>query len=273
MPPSEIRKEAREALKGKWGKSICILLAYFVLAFILGLVQGFFSTNKYIYLLIELAVLVLSMPLSFGLIISFMKLKRGESVKAFGFLKDGFSRFVKSWGIAWHIFLKMILPIICLFLVAVLISVLVIFNAATDTNLWVTILGVLLYIVTLVYIVSRSLLYAIAYEISYDNPELSSKACVLKSEALMKGNRGSYFLLQLYFVCLVIVVYLAFITLSVLISSSIIGVLISTISMILIVLGIVFYITPYMQVAVVCFYERIAKPEVKTIEEEVKIEE
>ena len=55
-------------------------------------------------------------------------------------------------------------------------------------------------IVSLIYVISRSLLYILAYNIGYDNPELSSKDCVLKSEALMKGNRGNYFLLSLTFI-------------------------------------------------------------------------
>ena len=35
-----------------------------------------------------------------------MKLKRDEEVKAFGFLKDGFSRFSKSWGITLQTLLR-----------------------------------------------------------------------------------------------------------------------------------------------------------------------
>lgn len=99
MSISEIRKEAREALKGNWGKGVCILLAYMLFTFALGFVEGLFEESGFLFLLIEIAVIVISMPLSFGLLISFMKLKRGEDVKAFGFLTDGFSRFSRSWGI------------------------------------------------------------------------------------------------------------------------------------------------------------------------------
>ena len=119
-------------------------------------------------------------------------------------------------------------------------------NGNASVSIGLAILAVVLYIATLVYVVSRSLLYAIAYNIGYDNPELSSKACVLKSEALMKGNRGSYFLLELSFIGWAI---LACFTLG-------IGFL---------------WLLPYMQVAAVCFYERLAKPEVKKVEE-VEIE-
>lgn len=246
MPPSEIRKEAREALKGKWGKCVCILLAYMIFTFILGLVEGIFVTSKF-YLLIELLVLLISMPLSFGLLISFMKLTRGENVKLFGFLSDGFSRFGKSWGIFFQTLLRMILPIICIVLVAFLLGFSIAFGAASG-NYILTIFIVAIYIATIIYAVSRGFLYVLAYYIGYDNPEFSSKACVLKSEALMRGNRGSYFLLELSFIGWAILACLS--------------------------LGIgILWLVPYMQVAVVCFYERVAKPETKAIEEEVKIEE
>jgi len=247
MPPSEIRKEAREALRGNWGKAVCIILAYLLFVFALGFVEGFFEESGFIFLLIEIAVLVISMPLSFGLVISFLKLKRGEDIKSFGFLKEGFSRFSQSWGIWFHTFIRMLLPIACVILVAILLVFLNIANVLSGTNILLNILSIALYIATLVYVVSRALLYAVAYYIGYDNPELSSKACVLKSEALMKGNRGSYFLLELSFIGWAI---LAVFTLG-------IGYL---------------WLLPYMQIALICFYDRLAKPEVKKVDEEVKIE-
>lgn len=251
MPPSEIRKEAREALRGKWGKAVCIILAYTAFAFIIGLIEGLVREGTALYTIIDLAYLVISIPLSFGLIISFMKLKRDEEVSCFDFFKDGFSRFGKSWGICFQTFIRLLLPIICLVLIIILMAVLIGINAingSASVSIGLAILAVVLYIATLIYAVSRSFLYVIAYNISYDNPELSSKACVLKSEALMKGNRGNYFLLDLSFIGWAI---LACLTLG-------IGML---------------WLLPYIQVAAVCFYERVAKPEVKKVEEEVKIEE
>ena len=251
MPPSEIRKEAREALRGKWGKAVCIILVYTAFAFIIGLIEGLVGEGTALYTIIDLAYLVISIPLSFGLIISFMKLKRDEEVSCFDFFKDGFSRFGKSWGICFQTFIRLLLPIICLVLIIILMAVLIGINAingSASVSIGLAILAVVLYIATLIYAVSRSFLYVIAYNISYDNPELSSKACVLKSEALMKGNRGNYFLLDLSFIGWAI---LACLTLG-------IGML---------------WLLPYIQVAAVCFYERVAKPEVKKVEEEVKIEE
>lgn len=245
MPPSEIRKEARESLRGNWGKAVGIVLAYMLISFIVGFVEGLAGEGTILYSIIDLAYAIISVPLSFGLIISFIKLKRGEEVKAFGFLKDGFSRFGKSWGIGWHTFVRLLLPIVCLVLTIILMTVLILLGSE---SIIITILGIALYIATLIYIVSRSFLYVLAYYIGYDKPELSSKECVKKSENLMTGNRGNYFLLQLSFIGWAILAVL----------SLCIGLL---------------WLTPYIAIAEVCFYDRIVKPEVKKIDEEVKIEE
>ena len=250
MPASEIRKEAREALTGKWGKAVCIILAYFVFTFALGFIQGLFQKGSVIYMLIELAVAVIAIPLSFGLIISFMKLKRGEEVSAFDFFKDGFSRFGRAWGIWFYTFVKLLLPIICLVFIIILMGTLVTVGITSNNsslNVILLILSIAVYIAGLIYIVSRAFLYALAYNIGFDNPDLSSKACVLKSEALMRGNRGSLFLLELSFIGWAILAAITF--------------------------GIGYlWLMPYMQVALICFYEKIAKTEVKK-EETEKVEE
>ena len=246
MPASEIRKNARESLTGKWGKGVCITLAYLLISFIIGFIQGLFKEGSITYLIIELAYLVISIPISFGLIISFMKLKRNEEVSAFDFLKDGFSKFSKAWGIGFHTFLKLLLPIICLILVVVIMASLILVSNSRairgNSNFNGSILAlvsVVLYIVSIVYIVSRALLYALAYNIGYDNPELSSKECVLKSEKLMNGNRGNLFLLELSFIGWAILSSLS--------------------------LGIGFlWLFPYMQVALVCFYDKIINKDTST---------
>ena len=239
MPASEIRKDAREALKGKWGMAVCITIIFLVISFLIGLIQGLFGEESIIYPIIEIAYLVISMPISFGLVISFMKLKRNEKVSYLDFLKDGFSRFNRTWGIWFYTFVKLLLPIVCLILIIILMTFLLsasIITGGAGLNIGLVIAAVALYIASIVYIVSRALLYALAYNIAYDNPELSSKACVLKSEALMTGNRGNLLLLELSFIGWLL---LAVLTLG-------IGML---------------WLFPYMQVALVCFYDKIAKPE------------
>ena len=245
MPPSEIRKNAREALAGKWGKAVCIILVYMAFSFVIGFIEGLVREDTLLYSIIDLAFAIISIPLSFGLIISFMKLSRGEDVSVLDFFKEGFARFGKSWGIALHTLLRMLLPIACIILVALLLVFSIGFGVASG-NYILTAVIVALYIATIIYSVSIGLLYSLSYYIGYDNPELSSKECVVQSAKLMKGNRGNLFLLELSFIGWAI---LAVFTLG-------IGML---------------WLMPYMQVALVCFYEKVIGK--NTVEDSVKTEE
>ena len=258
MPPSEIRKEAREALKGKWGKAVCTTLIFLAFSFIFEFAQKFLEYDFVIYNILDLIFLVVSIPLSFGLTIVFMQLKRNENVGVFSFIKEGFSRLGKAFGIWLHTLLKLLLPIIGLILA--LMIFLVLNTALTQLNSTLTLLVVALLITTTIYIACRALLYVLAYNISYDNPELSSKECVNKSEELMKGHRGNYFLLMLYFVALTLVVVIALTIVLFIVIAPLFNIhllVAALLSRMLIIPISMIYITTYMQVATVCFYERV----------------
>ena len=71
------------------------------------------------------------------------------------------------------------------------------------------------------------------FGLQYDNPNLSSKEVVEESEKLMTGNRGKYFVLQLSFIGWAILACLTF--------------------------GIGFlWLTPYITISTICFYEALA---------------
>ena len=105
MISSSLRASAREALKGKWGKAALLTLCYglimFVVSFVLNLIP----------VIGQLAQFVISLPLSFGLLVSFVKLKRDEDVNYTDFLNIGFSNFGKVWGVFGNMILKMIIPV------------------------------------------------------------------------------------------------------------------------------------------------------------------
>lgn len=245
MVLSDIRKSAREALSGKWGKAILILLAYFLFTFALGFVSGLVEDIALLSLIVEIATVVVSIPVSFGLIASFIKLKRGEEVKAFDFITYGFTNFSKGWKVAGNMLLKMWLPILLYVLATIAFSFITAFgitaSAMSDSaSLMVIamIVGIALFIAAFVYLFITSLSYSLSYFIAYDNEAMSGKEVVEKSKEMMKGNRGKYVLLQLSFIGWVI---LSIFTLY-------IGML---------------WLTPYMQVAMVCFYEALKDKKVE----------
>ena len=198
----------------------------------------YYSSTRYIN---ELIVFLVELPLTFGLIVSFIRLKRNEDVKAFDFLSNFSGNFKRAISITWNIFLKMWLPIVMYIIAMILLSVSaftsfasVLSTASIGTiSIVLMIVGVVLLIFASIYGVIKGLLYSLAYYIAYDNPELSSKEVVEKSSELMNGNRGNIFVLQLSFIGWAI---LAAFTLG-------IGFL---------------WLAPYVQVANVCFYEEIA---------------
>ncbi len=210
MNSSDFRSIARSKLAGKWGKAVCISLAYLLIAFVISLVERFFEETSF-ESIISLAFAIIEVPISFGLMIAFVKLFRDETVEAFDFLALGFQHFSRAWTIALNTFLKMILPVILLIISIILLSV-SIFQASTSsvfssstaaTSSGTSILGffaIVLMIVSSIWTIIRSYSFAMSQLIAIDNPNMSSKDAVLKSQEIMTGNKGKLFVLQLSFI-------------------------------------------------------------------------
>ena len=112
MVSSDFRKEARLKLTGKWGKAVCIVLAYLLVSFAIGFVQGLLPETGIIAFIASVAAYVIEIPLSFGVVYAFFKLFYDEEVKAFSFWTLGFDNFKKSWGIAFRTLLKLIMMVL-----------------------------------------------------------------------------------------------------------------------------------------------------------------
>ena len=116
MVSSQLRADAREALKGKWGKAALITLIYAIITFAISFVL------KFIPVVGPIADFVIALPISYGLLVSFMKLKRGEEVSYTDFLTIGFSNFGKVWTVFGNMVLKMIIPIVLIIIFMILIA-------------------------------------------------------------------------------------------------------------------------------------------------------
>ena len=237
MAPSELRKQAREALKNNWGKAILLTLAYFFFVIILDAFGKIFFKSPSLSLSYSIIKLVIQVPIAFGLSISFLNLKRQKTTTAFSFVTEGFSRFGKCWNVYLWVLVKMLLPICCFIMAIVLLAVLL----SLKLKIWlVIIIGILAYLACIVYAVSRGLLYSLVYYITCDEPELTGKEVVVKSEQLMKGNRGNLLLLELSFIGWF---FLGLLTLGI---------------------GLI-WVAPYLQVTVACFYDELVKNNSKEV--------
>lgn len=262
MTSSEIKSKARESLTNKWGKAALITFCYFVIEFLINfMISGSERSFPLLSSLLSIGETVISVPLAYGIMMSFMKLKRSENVEAFDFFTDGFSNFGRAWGITWGIIKKLLVPIIIiivLYIVLIASSVsLIAFSStlfksysasASITAGFLSIICSIGLIALYVWVAIKSLFYVLVYQVAYDNPNLSSKEVVEESEKLMTGNRGKYFVLQLSFIGWAILACLTF--------------------------GIGFlWLTPYITISTICFYEALAGKSDSPIEvdsEEIK---
>ena len=206
MVSSDFRKEARENLSGKWGKAACITLAYVALTLILNFLDK--NTEGALNLIISIATFIIEVPLSFGLVMSFLRLSKEETVGAFDFFKSGFENFKRSWSIAWHTFLKMLWPIalVIIAIVLLLVGVGTVWTSALKGNatlsgLGVTgIIAVVLVIVASIWMICLSYYYQLANIIAADNSEMTGKEAVEESRKRMEGKRAKLFFLELSFI-------------------------------------------------------------------------
>ena len=222
MVSSQIRAEARNSLTGKWGKAALLTLVFGVISYLISFLLNFLSIFG------AIINLVITPVLAFGFLVSIIKLKRNEEVGYIDFFKNGFNQFGKVWGVIWQTILKMILPVIAIFISIILITI-----GSGESMGFLAILGMILYIVSLVWAIIKGFSYVLDQYILYDNPDMDSKSIVEKSEELMQGHKWAWFWLPITFIGWFFLGALSF--------------------------GIGFlWIMPYLQVALVVFYEDLA---------------
>lgn len=254
MISSDFRKEARLKLTGKWGKAVCIILAYLLVSFAIGFVQGLLPETGIIALIVSIAAYAIEIPLAFGIFYTFFKLFYGEEVTAFSFWTLGFNNFKKAWGIALRTLLKLIVPFILMVVSYFLIiggSIMAMSSALVDSSSavagsgFLVIIGVVLLIVSVIWLTVKSYYYSLSQCVAFDNPDLTATECIEKSKELMTNRRGKFFCLQFSFIGWII---LGILTLG-------IGCL---------------WLIPYMYMATIAFYDNVAHKkdaEIEVIEE------
>lgn len=207
MISSDFRTEARRKLSGKWGKAACITLAYLLVFFVFGIIEGLLFPESAEWFF-SIVLTVIEVPLAFGLIISFMKLYNGEEVKAFDFLTLGFSNFAKSWKISLHILVKLIIPVILLIVSYALIIIgsvgtigISLYSSSVAAGFGtLAIVGFILFIVSMIWTITKSYFYRLSYFIAVDNTNITAKDAVEESEKLMRSKRSKLFWLELSFI-------------------------------------------------------------------------
>ncbi len=168
MTNKEIRAEARESLKGNWLIAIVVVVIVMVVSMVFSIAQKL-TEGTDIYIFVSLAVtlfnLLIQTPLSFGMMVFFLKLIRNES-PSIDSLAEGFRR----WG------------------KVVLLTLLVLIKVLAWTLLLI-VPGIV-----------ASLNYSQSYFILYDNPDMSVSDVIKESIRLMHGKKWKWFVLGLSFI-------------------------------------------------------------------------
>lgn len=230
MTRAELKQQAKDTLRGRWGTAIGMVLVYELLIGAIGMIANF------IPFIGSIALLVVSIPLSFGFIGQLLKFSRKEQAGVLDFFTIGFNNFGKSWSILGHTFLKLvgyiIAYVVCTFAMVGLIVAAISAESIAMLVIGMMIIGILFFVIYIL-LLMKSYLYVLTEYIGNDNSEMSAKEVVEKSAELMKGHRWELFVLELSFIGWAI---LAMLTCG-------IGLL---------------WLEPYMQVTTIKFYENLA---------------
>lgn len=185
---SELKAQAKEALKGKWIFAVAIILITFGISLVLNMVP----------LIGNLASLIIAPAISFIPLQLFLKVTRNEEAR----IEDFFSNFTylgKYWGLFARLLLKFI-PVIVLIIVLVLIPFITIAIGNSAFSIIGTILTIGIYIYTIFLGYKITLEYSQAIYVFTDEPEMGTKYALEKSKELMEGHKIELLILQLSFI-------------------------------------------------------------------------
>lgn len=276
MPKAkEIRAKAREAMAGKWGRFVGMNLLYLVVLMVIGLITaapllgslgglvdlatkamagktvtdamvrsvlGGFVGTSVLSSLLSLAAMLIEVPLAYALIENIMKAKRDNETTATYFLGRIFPSFGRAWKVTLWQIVKLIVPTI-LYTIGIIVAA-VVMGILTSLGDAGAVIGGLLYFVAMVALViwylGKALNLSLSEYVAIDNPEITAKEAVEKSIELMPGYRWKLICLSLSFIGWAILCCFTF--------------------------GIGnLFLTPYMAVADVVFYEEVLKAHGQTV--------
>ena len=247
MVISELKKDAKIKLSGVYFKVILINLVYLI---IVGFLEAFGNiiNNDIISLIYQTIILIISLPFSYGLLSSMLKLSRNENVSITDFITIGLNNMKMVWKVFGRTILKVILPII-LFVITAVISILAFsYYIAYSSNPIIIIVSLILFIVSAVYYVVKLLSYILTYYILYDNKEYSAKEIVEKSENFMHTHKWDYIFLCLSFIGWILLIYLCT-SLIIMFVNEVLGAIVLFISYLALV--------PYISFSMINFYEEL----------------
>lgn len=255
MLASEIRKLAREALAGKWGKAAILSLVYAILTYVIS-----FALNL-VPIVGPIAQAIIEVPLAFGFILTMLKLMKGEEISYVEFFANGFSNFSSSWMVSIWTAIRLIVPIILEIVGAVIMvigfgpsafnssSSYVGYTGTDGVSVGLGIVGCIIMCAASIWLTVKSYSYRLAIVGLAEDTTKNPKDVVDDCAKMMEGNRWRLFCLELSFI-----------------GWSFLAVLSCGIGML--------WLAPYILVAEIIFFEKLAgTPETTSVTETTEVAE
>lgn len=205
MNSSELKKEAISRVKGKFGKLVLIQFMYVLLtlacALVLAKVSQISNELTVVASIAYLIFMIITLPFSFGVLSSFIKISKDEKVSITDFINIGLKKFSSYWKVVLRIFLKIIIPLILFFIIAVFATAFILSKLPVGTDFASSLLLLCLgiYSILTIFMIYLILPYSLSMFVLYDNPDKTSKEILETSFYLMKDNKWKYVKLLLSF--------------------------------------------------------------------------
>jgi uncharacterized membrane protein len=191
----ELRRAARQQLKGNWGLAVLLVLVYMIITSAVSFVGG----ERYASIS-SIIGLILSGPFELGLVICFLTIVRTQKVK-FESLFDGFKKFGEAFLVQLirTIFVLLwAIPGFILMGIATYRFMNTYFMMETPSVMfWIF---VILSVAAFVLPIIATYKYAMAFYILSDNPGIGAMGALRASKEMMQGYKAKLFLLHLSFI-------------------------------------------------------------------------
>ena len=256
----EIKKEARSKLAQKYPQTL--ISCFLFLAIIIGVdviltsLLSLVAFNAIVGIITTIFIIVITFPLSYGLVSLFLDYSRNTPAKATDFINRAMLNFTNVCKTTSRLLLKLLK----FFLIGVLASFIILMCVviAEENIIHPTaaqrevINNVSVAIVTIGYvlgIIGFYLPYSLSYYVLADNSESAGKESLSISKNILTGNIGKFILLYLSFLPYGLVIYLAEYLLNTYTQIQEIGAIVSLVGSILLM--------PYVLISVATFFDNI----------------
>lgn len=201
-PSSEIRRHAREALRGKWKIGVLSAFTYVIVQFVLNLFSSYltlaFNGNQVINILTSVICLIIVSPIMLGYMNVCLKLSRGQDALPDDVFQ-GFHMTGRAVGLQILINIFVFLWMIIFIIPAVIIFLFGFESMIQYNSIGPTLIAIILLIVGIVVAIIKTISYSMSYFLVLDNSGISVGQAISESKKIMSGNKSKYFWLILSF--------------------------------------------------------------------------